>query len=76
MKILTREITKRVPINRFGKLGFKRYREYIACVTDDDVARANYRKSIKFVQCPHYLLTSPNARRAQANPNIVFEEEV
>ena len=40
-----RKVTKRVPINRYGKLGF---REYIQAVLTDDITDFNYRKRIKF----------------------------
>ena len=43
----SREVTKRVPINKFGKLGFKNYQEM---VMTDDISKFNHRKRIKFTK--------------------------
>ena len=47
LKVYSREVTKRVAINRFGKLGFRDYIEY---VVTNDVSIHNYRKQHKFIE--------------------------
>lgn len=49
MKYYYRETTKRVPINRFGKLGI---RPYLEVVYTDHIEDFNYRKRIKFKEMP------------------------
>ena len=48
MKLYSREVTRRIPINSFGRLGFVLVREYVAT---DDIDRYNKRKHIKFKEC-------------------------
>lgn len=43
----SREVTKRVEVNRFGKLGYKLYQEM---VMTDDISKFNHRKKIKFTK--------------------------
>lgn len=50
MKVYTRVITKREPINRFGKLGFVEHTEVLINPTDDILKEANYKKHIRFVK--------------------------
>ena len=47
MKYYRREITRRVPMNEFGKFGYVAYVEY---VKTDDIARFNYRKVKKYAE--------------------------
>lgn len=55
MKYYSREITKRESINRFGKLGFIPYIEYIKT---NDIEKYNKNKKIKFseISDKKYLL--------------------
>lgn len=48
MKLYSREVTRRMPVNRFGRLGFILVREYVAT---DDIDPYNKRKHIKFTEC-------------------------
>lgn len=43
-----RYINKRVIINSYGKLGFKRYCEIVALTDENDINKYNYRKRVKF----------------------------
>ena len=45
MKLYSRELTKRMPVNRFGRLGYVLVREYVAT---EDIAPYNKGKRIKF----------------------------
>ena len=47
MKYYSRIIYKREPINRYGKLGFV---EYVEFVKTNSIDRFNYRKQIKFTE--------------------------
>lgn len=47
MKYYERQITKREPINRFGKLGYIAYTQY---VKTNDIEKFNKGKKIKFVE--------------------------
>ena len=47
MKYYRRVITRRVPVNDFGKLGYVPYVEY---VKTDDIDRFNYRKVKKYTE--------------------------
>ena len=47
MKYYSRKITKREPINRFGKLGFVLYKEM---VKTNDIDKFNKNKRIKFAE--------------------------
>lgn len=48
MKLYSREVTRRMPVNKFGRLGFVLVREYVAT---DDIDPFNKRKHIKFKEC-------------------------
>lgn len=50
MQVYTRVVTKREPINRFGKLGFVEHTEVLINPTDDILKEANYKKHIRFVK--------------------------
>lgn len=50
MNVYIRVITKREPINRFGKLGFVEHTEVLVNPTDDILKEANYKKHIRFVK--------------------------
>lgn len=45
MAIYYRSVLKRVPINRWGRIGF---REYLEIVQTEDIFKFNYRKKLKF----------------------------
>lgn len=68
MKYYSREITKREPINRFGKLGFVLYKEMIKT---NDIDKFNKGKRIKFEE-------DEEARKYlyHKDSNIVYAEEV
>lgn len=48
MKLYSREVTRRMQVNRFGRLGFVLVREYVAT---EDIDRYNKRKHVKFKEC-------------------------
>lgn len=48
MKVYIRVITRREPINRFGKLGFVEHTEVLVNPTDEILIEANYKKHIRF----------------------------
>lgn len=48
MKLYSREVTRRMPVNKFGRLGYVLVREYVAT---DAIDRYNKRKHIKFKEC-------------------------
>lgn len=50
MNVYIRVITKREPMNRFGKLGFVEHTEVLVNPTDDILKEANYKKHIRFVK--------------------------
>lgn len=50
MQVYTRVITKREPINGFGRLGFVEHTEVLINPTDDILKEANYKKHIRFVK--------------------------
>lgn len=68
MKIYKREITKREEINRFGKLGFVRYVEY---VRTDNIEPFNYRKRNRF-----YVTNDPAAQMMTVVPDQVYSRKV
>lgn len=45
MAIYYRSVLKREPINRWGRIG---YRKYLEIVQTEDISKFNYRKKIKF----------------------------
>lgn len=45
MAIYYRSVLKREPVNRWGRIG---YRKYLEIVQTDDISKFNYRKKIKF----------------------------
>lgn len=68
MKYYSREITKREPINRFGKLGFVLYKEM---VKTNNIEQFNKGKRIKFeedLEAKKYLY--------HKDKNYVYSEEV
>ena len=68
MKYYSREITKREPVNRFGKIGFVLYTQY---VKTNDINRFNKGKRIKFEE-------NADARKYlyHKKDNEIFEEVV
>lgn len=48
MKLYSREVTMRMPVNKFGRLGFVLVREYVAT---DNIDPYNKRRHIKFKEC-------------------------
>lgn len=50
-----RQLMKRVPVNRFGKLG---YRLYYEVVKTNNIEEYNYRKRIKFIPLVEYAIYS------------------
>ena len=48
MQVYTRVITKREPINRFGKLEFVEHTEVLINPTNEILKEANYKKHIRF----------------------------
>lgn len=67
MKYYYRHITKREPINRFGKLG---YRPYLQVVLTDDITKYNYRKHIKFKE-----FINLDDRYRGIDPDKIYEYE-
>ena len=67
MKYYSREVTKREPINRFGKLGFVLYKEM---VKTNDIDKFNKNKRIKFTE-------DEEARKYlyHKNSNIIYSEK-
>lgn len=72
MKYYYRIISKRVLINRFGKLGFKPYMEV---VLTDDITEFNYRKRIKFEEMTALNGLRENELESILNANVVYEFE-
>ena len=68
MKYYSRQITKREAINRFGKLGFVLYTQY---VKTNDIEKFNKGKRIRFVE-------NADARKYlyHKKDNEIFEEVV
>lgn len=48
MNVYIRVITKREPINKFGKLGYVEHTEVLINPTDEILKEANYKKHIRF----------------------------
>lgn len=48
MNVYIRVITKREPMNRFGKLGYVEHTEVLVNPTNEVLSVANYKKHIKF----------------------------
>lgn len=76
--LYSREITRRVAVNRFGKMGYQSYIEFVAvsdCHSENEIADYNKRKRIKFTRerDPKYI-AMPAAQLALATPYIVFDE--
>lgn len=67
MKYYYRNITKREPVNRFGKLG---YRPYLQVVLTEDISKYNYRKHIKFKE-----FINLDDRYRGIDPDKVYEYE-
>lgn len=67
-KLYRREVTKREAINRFGKLGYVNYVEY---VRTEDPAPFNYRKQHKFREC-----TDPAGYLMCTDANKVYARKV
>lgn len=75
MKLFTREVTKRVEVNKYGKLGYRRFVEY---VYTDTINEHNYGKRISFFAVAE---DSPradreSARAAMKKPDKVFCERI
>ena len=51
MKLYERAVSKRQAINKFGKLGYVRYLEF---VLTDDIEQFNKRKRIKFTESERF----------------------
>ena len=68
MKYYSREVTKREPINRFGKIGYVLYKEM---VKTNNIDKFNKGKQIKFEedneQARHYLY--------HKNSDIIYSEK-
>ena len=47
IKTFSREVTRRVQVNNFGKLGYRPFKEYFVG-DNEDLKKHNYRKHIKF----------------------------
>lgn len=67
MKYYYRHITKREPINRCGKLG---YRPYLQVVLTEDISKYNYRKRIKFKE-----FINLDDRYRGIDPDKIYEYE-
>lgn len=50
MIVYTRVITKREPLNKFGKLGFVEHTEVLVNPTEEILKEANYKKHIRFTK--------------------------
>ena len=50
MRYYERYILRRVPVNSYGKLGFREYHEYFKTEDAGFVAAANYRKKVRFAE--------------------------
>ena len=68
MKYYSREITVRCPINRFGKMGYKRYLEY---VKTKDITVFNKGKRILFEEDD-----SVRKELRRLSENYVYKREV
>lgn len=51
MKYYTRTVSRREPINKYGKLGYPRYEEFFKTNDESFLNKMNYGKKIKFKEC-------------------------
>ena len=73
MKFYYRYVTKRVAINKYGKLGFRKFMEV---VLTDDITPFNYRKQIKFYELRGEHLSQHKKFIDEHLENIVQSYEV
>lgn len=73
IELYSRIVSKREAINRYGKLGFNYYLEF---VYTEDISQFNYRKKVKFQKCENvdylYLIKlNQNYHDSMKEPNKV-----
>jgi len=69
MLYFKRVTTRRVPINRYGLLGYRPYVEYFKTTDEDFIRRANYGKRVRFEAVPREPMF------IHIDPNKIYETE-
>lgn len=69
MLYFKRVVTRRVPINRYGLLGYRPFVEYFKTNDEDFIRRANFGKKVRFEAVPR------EPRFVHIDADKIYEEE-